>query len=107
MTFLSADELVSISVEPRTGFANGAPAYGSATVISGAIRRRDSVVRDSRGEEVRADLEVWVDSGETVLPSEGARLEVDGERYVVLVEDRVPELGTTGLSHVKLWAREE
>lgn len=103
---LSADELVTITVEPRTGFASGAPAYGSSSAISGAVRRRDELVRTGGGEDVMANLTVWLDASESPIPSEGDRITVDSVAYIVLTEDRVPELGSTSLSHVRLMARE-
>lgn len=97
--------VVTVAVETFGGFTNGKPTYGSSTNISAQVREQDKIIKNDAGEDVRVSLTLWVDQGESVYPTNQARVTYSGSTYIVEVFKRVTGIDGV-LDHVKAMCRE-
>lgn len=97
----------TVAVEPFSSLdGQGAPSYGASQNVEARVVRTDEQTVDADGSDMRTDLTLWVDAGESPLPDERDRLTYGGVTYIVAERVEGKDFGAS-VDHVRVRCREE
>lgn len=108
VTLLRHAKLEAVTLNQMTGVdGQGKSTFGANNAINGRVIRRDEVIKDATGADVKVNVTAWFDAAQTPLPMVNDKLTfADGLVGIVVKVDKVETLQSGVLDHVKVYVRE-
>ncbi len=86
----------------------GQPTYAAPVTIQVVASRVDDVARASNGDEVKTQMTMWIDAGQSKLPEAQDRVELADGSFSGIVVERLEcnTISNRALDHIEIKLRE-